>query len=97
LNLVRGVEITAGKNHVPVRLCIVCRKKKAKKELIRLVVEEDHNLTADIKGHKKGRGAYVCRNKFCREKLVLSKKLDHIFKTKIVSISQALRVEDMHQ
>jgi len=92
-----GFEITSNriaskkKSHVPIRTCIVCRKKKAKSELIRLVIDHDNKLIADIKGSRKGRGAYICQNRSCGEKLILSKKMDRIFKNEVRAISQTLR------
>jgi len=87
-----GIGITSKKkSHIPVRTCIVCRKKKAKGELIRLSVDQDNTLIADMNGTRKGRGAYLCRNQFCREKLTLIKKMDRIFKTDVRAISSTIR------
>jgi len=81
------------KSHVPIRTCIVCRQKKAKSELIRLVIDDDNKLIADIKGRLKGRGAYICRDQSCGKKLVLSSKLDRVFKKKVRAVSETLRVD----
>ncbi|SDN34015.1 hypothetical protein SAMN04488516_101454 [Desulfonauticus submarinus] len=59
------------KRHVPIRMCIICRKKAPKKELIRFVCIIENNkkkLIEDIKQTKPGRGFYVCSPK-CKEKL----------------------------
>lgn len=87
-----GVEITSKKkSYGPIRTCIVCGKKKVKQELIRLVVDQDNQVIADMKGTSKGRGAYICRNKPCAEKLTVSKKIDRVFKKDVRIISERLR------
>lgn len=57
---------------VPMRMCLVCRDMKPKKDLIRLVLSEDKSVLMDLTGKKNGRGAYICKNRECLDK---SKKL----------------------
>lgn len=54
---------------IPMRTCIVCRKRKPKKELARIIVNQDEGLTYDLTGKKNGRGAYVCHDHACIDKL----------------------------
>lgn len=54
---------------VPIRTCIVCRKRKPKRELARIIASADEGLTYDLTGKKNGRGAYVCPDKACIDKL----------------------------
>ena len=51
------------------RTCLSCREKKPKKELIRILLNEENGLTADLTGKKNGRGAYVCNSVTCVDKL----------------------------
>lgn len=51
----------------PQRTCIVCRVKKDKRELSRLV-QTDTGLQIDVSGKMNGRGAYVCSNPDCWER-----------------------------
>ena len=81
------------KSHVPIRTCIVCRQKKVKSELIRLIIDDDNKLIADMKGRLKGRGAYICRDQSCKKKLVLSNKLDRVFLKKVRAFSETLRFD----
>ncbi|MDE2637796.1 MAG: YlxR family protein [Chloroflexota bacterium] len=53
----------AGK-HRPGRTCVVCREKKDKRLLTRLVVMDD-GLRIDVSGKMNGRGAYLCANAEC--------------------------------
>ena len=53
---------------VPMRTCIACRNEKPKRELIR-VVKFQEEIKLDLTGRANGRGAYVCNDKNCIEKL----------------------------
>lgn len=66
---------------IPQRTCIGCGESKAKKELIRIVKQEDISL--DITGKKNGRGAYICNNVECLEKAIKTKGLDRSFKMQV--------------
>ena len=46
---------------IPMRKCTGCGEMKPKKELLRILLEPDGNITIDETGKKNGRGAYICR------------------------------------
>jgi predicted RNA-binding protein YlxR (DUF448 family) len=50
---------------MPERSCVVCRKKKMQRELIRFVVSEDDSLRMDELRKLPGRGAYCCSELGC--------------------------------
>ncbi len=50
--------------HRPQRSCVVCREKKDKRELTRLVMT-DGRLQVDMSGKMKRRGAYMCDKSVC--------------------------------
>lgn len=81
----------------PIRTCIACRKKAEKNSLLR-IVKQKNTLIPDFTGNMPGRGAYVCKNKACLERISL-KSLNHAFKTnldkKSISIKDLLRNDDM--
>ncbi len=56
--------------HVPQRTCVACRQMKSKRELIRVVRAPDGNVFVDESGKANGRGAYLCRDLACWEKVV---------------------------
>ena len=62
----------------PQRTCTVCRSKKDKRELTRLV-QTKSGLQVDLSGKMNGRGAYLCENPDCWERatssLILAKAL----------------------
>ena len=68
---------------LPERTCMGCNGKKPKKELIRIVKNKEGEINIDRTGKMQGRGAYICDNIDCLEKLIKTKRLDRIFETKI--------------
>ncbi len=68
---------------IPMRMCTGCMEMKPKKELIRVVKNNEGEVTLDPTGKKPGRGAYVCRNLGCLEKAVKSKRLNKNLETNI--------------
>ncbi len=67
----------------PQRTCMGCNEKKDKKELIRIVKNKENNISIDRTGKQDGRGAYICDNIKCLEKLIKSKRLEKVFDMKI--------------
>ena len=51
------------------RMCIACRQMKDKRDLLRIVKDKEGNISVDLSGKKNGRGAYICKDETCLEKL----------------------------
>lgn len=69
---------------IPMRMCVGCREMKSKIELIRVVKSPEGDISIDDKrGKKPGRGAYICRNSTCMEKVKKSRVLERTFNQKI--------------
>lgn len=49
----------------PQRMCVSCRTKRDKKDLLRVVLQEDGSVVYDPTGKKSGRGSYLCKNAEC--------------------------------
>ena len=60
---------------VPMRKCVACGENKAKKELIRVVKNNENYVDVDLTGKMNGRGAYICSNSNCLEKAIKKKQL----------------------
>ena len=60
---------------IPQRSCVVCRTKKDKNELIRIVRNQANEINIDESGKKPGKGAYICESIECLEKGIKSKAL----------------------
>ena len=67
---------------IPLRLCVGCGEMKAKKELIR-VIKNDEGVFLDARGRKNGRGAYICADTECLKKARKSKGLERSLKVAI--------------
>ena len=79
---------------VPMRMCMACREKAPKKELVRVVRDEEGSVTLDHTGKKNGRGAYICHKIECLEKAIKSKALERALEVKIgEDVYQTLREE----
>ena len=68
-----------GSRKIPLRLCLTCRDRKPKRELVRLVRTVDGPVVVDPSGKVPGRGAYLCKNQQCLDNLTqacLAKALD---------------------
>ena len=70
--------------HVPQRTCFVCREKKDKQQLTRLVRTPQGSVLVDPTGKQNGRGAYLCENPSCWDKLMADGRLlNHALKTAV--------------
>ncbi len=67
----------------PQRTCMGCNQKKDKNELIRIVKNKDNEISIDRTGKKEGRGAYICDDEKCLEKVIKSKRLEKALDIKI--------------
>ena len=68
---------------IPQRMCVSCRTRKNKKELLRVVLMPDGQVTVDPTGKKPGRGAYVCKNNECLTQAVKAHRFDKGLKTQV--------------
>jgi len=73
--------------HEPVRMCVVCRRRRPKRELLR-IVRTPEGFILDDSGKLPGRGAYVCPdNPACWEE----KKLRRFAGARAGELSRMLR------
>jgi len=79
---------------IPLRKCTGCQEMKNKKELVRVVHNEDEGISLDFTGKKAGRGAYICPDAACLEKAAKSKGLERSFKCAVPKdVYESLREE----
>lgn len=64
-------------------MCIGCKEMKPKKELIRVVRNNEGEINIDLVGKKPGRGAYICRKVDCLDQAIKAKRLEKAFETTI--------------
>lgn len=65
---------------IPLRKCTGCHEMKDKRELIRIVKDENSEFSLDETGKKAGRGAYICLDENCLAKAQKSRGLERSFK-----------------
>lgn len=65
------------------RTCMGCNSKKDKKEFIRIVKNKEGKISIDKTGKQEGRGAYLCDDIQCLEKVMKSKRLEKVLDIKI--------------
>jgi predicted RNA-binding protein YlxR (DUF448 family) len=53
------------KGHIPIRMCIGCRKKRKKEEMLRLARSTDGVMLVNGKKNLSGRGFYLCPDLSC--------------------------------
>ena len=68
---------------IPQRMCVGCREKRDKKDLLRVVRTPEGQLVLDATGKRSGRGAYVCHDVECLKKARKSRALERAFSTAI--------------
>ncbi len=71
------------KKHIPIRTCVVCREKRDKRQLVRIVLTATSGVLVDPTGKRNGRGAYLCDNQRCWNQTLNSKVLDRALKTEL--------------
>ncbi|MDO4604896.1 MAG: YlxR family protein [Helcococcus sp.] len=78
-------------NNIKIRKCIVCGKHRHKDELFRVVKNKSGEINIDFTGKLNGRGAYICKDKYCIDKTIKGKNLNRALKCNVpVEIYQKL-------
>ena len=67
-------------------MCVICRERKNKSDLIRIVRNNQNEVKIDKNGKEQGRGAYICKDRSCLEKLKKSNILANMLEITIPEI-----------
>ena len=67
----------------PQRTCMGCNEKREKQQLIRIVKNRQNEIKIDKTGKMEGRGAYICNNVACLDRVKKSKRLEKVLDMKI--------------
>jgi len=91
----KKVKISSNAKRRPGRTCIICRKKKPKQSMVRLVAS-GNGVKVDVKAKLDGRGIYICLSKECRLSKLNAGSLSYGLKTMVtaemtVSVIKQLR------
>lgn len=60
-------------------MCVACRERQPKKQLIRIVNNKDRGILVDLTGKVSGKGAYICKKEACLEKIQKTNFLSTFF------------------
>lgn len=63
------------------RKCMACNTKKNKYDLIRIVKNKKGEILVDKTGKLNGRGAYICNNIECLEKVIKTNRISRVLKS----------------
>ncbi len=65
---------------VPLRTCLGCRQAKPKASLVRLTRDASGAVRPDACGTAPGRGAYLCADPACLDRVVKAGRFAHAFR-----------------
>ncbi|MCD8294605.1 MAG: YlxR family protein [Clostridia bacterium] len=68
---------------IPMRMCVACKELKEKKEMLRIVKNNEGRIFLDFSGKASGRGAYICNNPDCVKKLRKQHILNKVFSCQV--------------
>ena len=80
---------------IPMRQCMGCRERKAKRELIRVVRGTDGTVSLDFSGKLNGRGAYLCPDPECLKKAQKAKSLERSLEVPIPDLVYERLIKEM--
>ena len=82
---------------IPMRKCIGCMNSKPKRELLRIVRTPEGELKVDASGKLNGRGAYLCKDPACFDKMAKGRKLNRDFEMEIDASVYEMLKENFNQ
>lgn len=68
---------------IPQRKCVACNESKPKRELVRIVKNNENEVMVDLTGKANGRGAYICPTKECLDNAIKSKRISRSLEIQI--------------
>ena len=80
---------------IPLRKCTGCGEMKTKKELVRVVRNNEGEVSLDLTGRKPGRGAYVCRSADCLKKARKARRFERAFSCQIPDTIYEMMQEEL--
>jgi predicted RNA-binding protein YlxR (DUF448 family) len=69
--------------HLPQRQCVVCGVRAPQRELVRIALGPDGQLSVGTPGKRSGRGAYLCHKSDCWKGILKSDRLSRALKVEL--------------
>ena len=61
--------------HVPQRQCVACGARASQREMVRITIGADGQLSVGAPGRRSGRGAYLCHKPVCWQNVLKGDRL----------------------
>lgn len=68
---------------VSLRMCVVTRNREDKRNLLRIVKDQENNVFVDVTGKQNGKGAYITKSKEVLEMAKKNKALDRALECEV--------------
>lgn len=68
---------------VPLRMCVVTKNREDKRNLLRIVKDQENNVFVDVTGKQNGKGAYITKSKEVLEMAKKNKALDRALECEV--------------
>jgi predicted RNA-binding protein YlxR (DUF448 family) len=75
------------RGHIPTRMCIGCRGRKRKEEMVRLTQDSNGFLRVSEQKNFSGRGVYLCPDRTCLMKAQKKKHLFQVYEVNSLPVS----------
>jgi len=75
------------KGHIPIRMCIGCRKRKKKQEMVRFTRKADGTVWFDEGKKESARGFYLCPDLICLRMAKRDRKVGQVLETARLPLS----------
>ncbi len=85
------------KKKIPMRTCVGCQEKQAKRELVRIVRTPENEIKIDPSGKANGRGTYVCPNRGCLESALKKDQLKKALNCSVTEEDKGALLEQWEQ
>lgn len=68
---------------VPLRMCVVTRNREDKRNLLRIVKDQENDVFVDVTGKQNGKGAYITKSKEVLKMAKKNKALDRALECEV--------------
>ncbi len=85
------------KGHVPIRLCIGCRKRKEKKEMIRFTWTTEGRAKRTEGKNQNGRGFYLCPEESCLKAAIQKRRIVLLDDDPLISVFKQKLIEGVKE
>mgnify|MGYP001030022412 CR=1 FL=1 len=82
------------KGHIPIRMCIGCKRRRKKEEMVRFIRSTEGVIFINDMKNPTGRGIYLCPDLQCLKMAQKKKQMIRVFRVDGSSVSLETRVPE---